>query len=198
MMSFLSGSTHSPRGRRDAGQPATTQALPAADPPDLHAGLQGWTPAIGPDDDGGAGSPAVGMAADGEPASFHGEPASFLGEPASGPLPDPGEEPFVPKSRYVMGRSTKVLACILLVAGGVFAGSAIQKQIDAGTRGARTNFSSFQGTGTGAGTGTGGTQTPGQSRRGGGSGAGGPGNGGAATGATGAPAAGTGQAASGQ
>ena len=164
-MSFLSGSTHPPRGRRDAGQPATTQALPAADPPDLQAGLQGWAPELEPDDDGGAGSPAVGAALDGEPTSFQ-------GEPVPDPVPDPGEEPFVPKSRYVMGRSTKVLACILLVAGGVFAGSAIQKQIDTGTRGARTNFSSFQGTGTGAGTGTGGTQTPGQSGRGGGSGAG--------------------------
>jgi hypothetical protein len=166
MMSFLPGSTHLPRGRRDAGQPATTQALPAADPPDLHApGPQGWPPDAQQDDDGGTGSPAVGAAPDGEPASYDGEPLPDL-------VPDPEEEPFVPRSRYVMGRSTKILACILLVAAGVFAGSAIQKQIDSGTRGARTNFSTFQGTGagTGAGTGTGGTQGPGQSRRGGGSG----------------------------
>jgi hypothetical protein len=166
MMSFFPGSTHPPRGRRDAGQPAVTQALPAADPPDLQApGLQGWPPDTQRDDDGGTDSPAVGAAPEGETASDHGEHGEPLPVPAD-------EEPFVPQSRYVMGRSTKVLACILLIAAGVFAGSAIQKQIDTGTRGARTNFSNFQGTGTGtgAGTGTAGTQGPGQSRRGGGSG----------------------------
>jgi hypothetical protein len=215
MMSFFPGSTHTPRGRRDAGLPAATQALPAADPPDLQApdlqapdrqaqGVQGWPPGTERDDDGGTNGAVVGLAGvtagTGSPnagAAIEPEQSSFEGEPV---LPPVDEEPFVPKSRYVMGRSTKVLACILLVAAGVFAGSAIQKQIDAGTRGARANFSNFQGTGTatGAGTGTGGTQAPGQSRRSGGSGTGGSGNGGAATGATGAPTAGTGQAASGQ
>ena len=136
-MSFFPGSTHTPRGRRDAGQPATTEALPTADPP---------LAAAAPD---------------------NGQP-SFQGDP----LPAPAEEePFVPKSRYVMGRSTRVLACILMVTAGLFAGSAIQKQIDAGTRAARTNTATFQGNGAGAGSGAG-TQTPGQGRRAGGSGAG--------------------------
>ena len=138
-MSFFPGSTHTPRGRRDAGQPATTEALPTADPP---------LAAAAPD---------------------NGQP-SFQGDP----LPAPAEEePFVPKSRYVMGRSTKVMACILMVTAGLFAGSAIQKQIDAGTRAARTNTANFQGNGAGAGAGSGaGTQTPGQGRRNGGSGSG--------------------------
>jgi hypothetical protein len=134
-MSFLPGSTHSPRGRRDAGQPATTEAFPTADPP------------------------LAATAPDGGQTSFQGDP-----------LPAPAEEePFVPKSRYVMGRSTKVMACILMVTAGLFAGSAIQKQIDAGTRAARTNTATFQGNGAGAGSGAG-TQTPGQGRRGGGAG----------------------------
>jgi hypothetical protein len=186
-MSFFPSSTHSPRGRRDAARPATTEALPATDLP----GPQ-WASGPGPDDGGGTPG-AVAAALEGEPAD--GEPESFDGHPVPAPA---DEEPFVPKSRYVMGRSTKVMACILLVAAGVFAGSAIQKQIDTGARGARTNFTNFQGTGTGAGSGTGaGTQTPGQSRRNGGSGAGGAGTAGTA-GPTGAPTAGTGQAATGQ
>ncbi|MGO4491725.1 hypothetical protein AB4Y86_06510 [Arthrobacter sp. 2YAF22_2] len=105
-------------------------------------------------------------------------------------LPVADDEPFVPKSRYVMGRSTKVLVCVVLVAAGMFTGSAIQKQIDAGTRGPRTNFGTVQGPGAGTGTGSG-SPTPGQGRRGGGTAgtAGGAGSGAPTT----APSAGTGQ-----
>jgi hypothetical protein len=146
-MSYLPGSTHTPRSRRDAGQPATTEALPTA------------LAAMAPDD---------------------GQP-SLQGDPLPAPME---EEPFVPKSRYVMGRSTKVMACILMVTAGLFAGSAIQKQIDAGTRAARTGTATFQGNGAGAGSG-GGTQTPGQGRRNGGTGTAGAGTAGAGTAGTG-------------
>lgn len=90
------------------------------------------------------------------------------------------DEPFVPRSRYVMGRSTKVLVCVALVAGGMFAGSAVQKQIDAGTRAQRGTFGTFQNSGAGNGSGA---TTPGQGqgRRGGTAGGG----------ATGAPTAGS-------
>jgi hypothetical protein len=156
-MSFLPGSKHTPRGRRDAGQPATTEALPIAGPPEL----RDWPTGTEQADDDGIRSAFAAAAPDGGQPSFHGDP-----------LPAPvEEEPFVPKSRYVMGRSTKVMACILMVTAGLFAGSAIQKQIDAGTRAARTNTANFQGNGAGAGSGAG-TQTPGQGRRGGGSGPG--------------------------
>lgn len=152
-------------GRGGTGEPAVTEALPAAE--------------------FAAGTP------EGEDPPITAGPASSTDEPSAF---QPDDEPFVPKSRYTPRRSTKVLVCVLLVVGGLFGGSAIQKQIDAGTRGARTNFGNFQGTGgAGAGTGTGagtttgsGTQTPGQGRRNGGTGTG--------TGTnTGAPAAGSGQ-----
>jgi hypothetical protein len=103
-------------------------------------------------------------------------------------LPAADDEPFVPKSRYVMGRSTKVLACVVLVAAGAFAGSAIQKQIDAGTRASRSTFGTVQGPGAGTGTGN---PTPGQGRRSGGT-AGGAGGAGAGA-PTPAPTAGPGQ-----
>jgi hypothetical protein len=51
------------------------------------------------------------------------------------------DEPFVPRPRYRMGRSTKVMACVLLVAAGAFGGVVVQKAVDAGT--ARTNRSAF-------------------------------------------------------
>jgi len=96
--------------------------------------------------------------------------------PAAAPeLPDAADEPFVPRSRYVMGRSTKILVCVALVAGGMFAGSAVQKQIDAGNRSQRANFGTFQNGGNAVsqnGGGTGST-TPGQGRRGGQAGTGG-------------------------
>jgi len=96
--------------------------------------------------------------------------------PAAAPeLPDAADEPFVPRSRYVMGRSTKILVCVALVAGGMFAGSAVQKQIDAGNRSQRANFGTFQNGGNAGsqnGGGTGST-TPGQGRRGGQAGTGG-------------------------
>lgn len=96
--------------------------------------------------------------------------------PASAPeLPDAADEPFVPRSRYVMGRSTKILVCVALVAGGMFAGSAVQKQIDAGNRSQRATFGTFQ-NGSNAGSQNGGgagSTTPGQGRRGGQTGTGG-------------------------
>jgi hypothetical protein len=173
-MSFLPGSTHTPRGRRDAGQPATTEALPTADPPALREWSTGTEQAHDGDTQGAFEATAIG---DGQ--------TSFQGDP----LPAPAEEePFVPKSRYVMARSTKVMACVLMVTAGLFAGSAIQKQIDAGTRGARTNIANFQGTGAGSGAGA---QAPGQGAGRGAAGAGTAGAGTAGAGA-GAPAAGTG------
>ena len=93
------------------------------------------------------------------------------------------DEPFVPRSRYVMGRSTKILVCVALVAGGMFAGSAAQKQIDAGTRAQRGTFGTFQNSGAGNGSGP---TTPGQGRRGGQTGTGGQ-SGTAGGGATGGP-----------
>lgn len=96
--------------------------------------------------------------------------------PAAAPeLPDVADEPFVPRSRYVMGRSTKILVCVALVVGGMFAGSAVQKQIDAGNRSQRANFGTFQNGGN-AGSQNGGgsgSTTPGQGRRGGQTGTGG-------------------------
>ena len=99
---------------------------------------------------------------------------------------DPADEPFVPKSRYVMGRSTKVLVCVALVAAGMFAGSAVQKQIDAGTRASRGTFGTVQNPGAGTGNGTG-NATPGQGRRGGGTAGSGTAGGGTAGSGAGAP-----------
>ena len=119
-----------------------------------------------------------------------GEPPLAVEEDDDALLPDADEDPFVPRNRYVMGRSTKVLACIALVVAGMFAGSAVQKQIDAGTRASRGTFGTVQnpnsnsGAGTGSGNGAG-TATPGQGRRGGGTTGGGTGG----NGVSGTPAA---------
>lgn len=102
-------------------------------------------------------------------------PATEALSAAAPELPDAADEPFVPRSRYVMGRSTKILVCVALVAGGMFAGSAVQKQIDAGNRSQRANFGTFQNGGN-AGSQNGGgsgSTTPGQGRRGGQAGSGG-------------------------
>ncbi|MCX6499827.1 MAG: hypothetical protein NTU93_13685 [Arthrobacter sp.] len=103
-------------------------------------------------------------------------------------LPVADDEPFIPKSRYVMGRSTKVLVCVVLVAAGMFTGSAIQKQIDAGTRASRGNFGTVQGPGAGTGTGSV-SPTPGQGRRSGGTAGGGAGGGAVGSGGSVAPTA---------
>ena len=67
---------------------------------------------------------------------------------------DDGGESFVPRPRYRMVRSTKVLACILLVALGAFGGALTQKAVDGGS--ARSSRSSlFNGSGFGAGAGGG-------------------------------------------
>lgn len=115
-------------------------------------------------------------ATDGLPAGTATEALHTAALPASAPeLPDAADEPFVPRSRYVMGRSTKILVCVALVAGGMFAGSVVQKQIDAGNRSQRATFGTFQNggnTGSQNGGSTSGT-TPGQGRRGGQTGTGG-------------------------
>ncbi|MFP3578506.1 hypothetical protein [Arthrobacter sp. fls2-241-R2A-200] len=85
-------------------------------------------------------------------------------------LPPPDDEPFVPRKRYTPGRSTKVLACVLLVVAGFFGGSVVQKQIDLGNRAGR-NVGNFQGTNLRTGNGGGGSngtgnQGTGQGRRG--------------------------------
>lgn len=111
-------------------------------------------------------------------------------------LPAVDHDPFVPEAGYVMGRSTKVLVGVLLLAAGGFGGSVVQKQVDLGDRAAR--MSNLQGPGAGTGAGAG-TPTPGPGRRNGGTGtggapAGGPGTGGAGSGApTGAPTQAAGQ-----
>jgi hypothetical protein len=89
------------------------------------------------------------------------------------PLPPASDEPFVPKARYSMGRSTKILVCVALVMAGGLGGAAVQKGMDAGNRGTRANFSNVQNAGSGA------ANTAGQGRRRG-----------AQTGATGAPTGG--------
>ena len=94
-----------------------------------------------------------------------GESAPFPDEPAEA---QPADEPFIPRKRYTPGRSTKVLVCVLVVVAGFFGGSMVQKQLDMGARGARTNVGNFQGTNGRSGAGNGnnaGTQTPGQGRR---------------------------------
>jgi hypothetical protein len=193
MKNFLPANSATTRRRRDvddsepasaqsvAADPAQTRVLPetAAEAPDDW--YQGSDSAVG---DGN--SLIVGEPADGYPTAVNDGPA----------LPEAGDEPFVPKPRYVMGRSTKILVCVLLVAAGVFAGSAVQKQIDARDRAARVG--NFQGPGTGTGAGTG-NSTTGQGRRNGGTGTGGAPAGGAGTGGAGsgtqpgAPAQGSGQ-----
>jgi len=103
-------------------------------------------------------APVFLTASDGEPAPFPDEPAEA----------QPVDEPFIPRKRYTPGRSTKVLVCVLLVVAGFFGGSMVQKQLDMGARGARTNVGNFQGTNGRSGAGNGnstGTQTPGQGRR---------------------------------
>jgi hypothetical protein len=93
------------------------------------------------------------------------------------PLPPAADDTFIPKARFSMGRSTKVLVCVALVMAGALGGAAVQKGLDAGNRGARSNFSNVQNQGPAA--------TPGQGRRGGGTQTGTPGN--ATGGATGTP-----------
>ncbi|MBW4094518.1 MAG: hypothetical protein HIU81_03530 [Acidobacteria bacterium] len=69
------------------------------------------------------------------------------------------EEPFVPKPRYRMQRSTRVLAGCLLVAVGFFGGVVVNKTVDGGnSRSGRSQFQNAGFTGGGAG-GTGGTRT---------------------------------------
>ncbi len=68
-------------------------------------------------------------------------------------------ESFIPRPRYRVGRSTKVLACILLVALGAFGGALTQKAVDGGSaRSTRSSQFSTSGPsstpGTGAGTGS--------------------------------------------
>ena len=75
------------------------------------------------------------------------------------PLPPASDEPFVPRARYSMGRSTKILVCVALVMAGGLGGAAVQKGMDAGSRGTRANFSNVQNSGSGA------ANTAGQGRR---------------------------------
>lgn len=100
------------------------------------------------------------------------------------PLPPAADDTFVPKARFTMGRSTKALVCVALVMAGALGGAAVQKSMDAGTRGTRSNFSNLQNPGAGTG------GTPGQGRRGAGTQTGAPGNGTGAATATPQPSAG--------
>lgn len=115
-----------------------------------------------------------------------GFPYDEAGDVEAGDLPD---ESFIPRARYKVGRSTKVLACVLLVALGAFGGALTQKAVDGGsarsTRGSQFSTGGFGGGTNGAGTGTG----AGQGRRTGQSGTGGAG---AGTGSTGGATGGAG------
>ncbi|MFI5084571.1 MAG: hypothetical protein ACHP7K_01435, partial [Actinomycetales bacterium] len=62
------------------------------------------------------------------------------------------QEPFVPRPRYSLHRSTKVLAGILLVAVGFFGGAAVNSAVGGGT--GRTPRSQFQNAGLGGQTGS--------------------------------------------
>lgn len=168
MKNFIADNSARIRGRRDVDEPEVAEPTLTEALPETHPGpLDGWQ--------------AEGPSATGYPTAVGDGPA----------LPVAEEEPFVPKPRYAMGRSTKVLACVVLVAAGVFAGAAVQKQIDAGDRAAR--IGNFQGPGAGTGA-TNGNSTTGQGRRNGGTGTGGAPAGGAGTGSqSGAPAQGAGQ-----
>ena len=67
---------------------------------------------------------------------------------------DSGAESFVPRPRYRMVRSTKVMACVLLLVLGAFGGALMQKAVDGGS--ARSSRSAlFNGSGFGAGAGGG-------------------------------------------
>lgn len=190
MKSFLPANTSMTRRRSDvdgaaspatesvATDPALTQVLPETAP----EASAGWYRDGAPSDGVGNGLELT-EPEDGNPDEGGGVPV----------LPPADHEPFVPKPRFVMGRSTRILACVALVAAGAFAGSAVQKQIDTGNRAAR--FGNFQGPGAGTGSGTGsGNATTGQGRRNGGTGAGGSPAGGAGSGPqTAAPTPGPGQ-----
>jgi hypothetical protein len=118
------------------------------------------------------------------PAGFPYDEAEYV---EAGDLPD---ESFIPRARYKVGRSTKVLACVLLVALGAFGGALTQKAVDGGsarsTRGSQFSTGGFGGGTNGTGTGTG----AGQGRRTGQSGTGG--TGGSGTGSTGGATGGAG------
>ncbi|SDP73138.1 hypothetical protein SAMN04487914_13130 [Arthrobacter sp. ok909] len=171
MKSFFPDTSGAARGGGEPAESSPTEALPAAEATQAAdpTPVTGWRRSLQPKSGAAPGSWLAGAAE---------QPAEASDNPE---LPGADEEPFIPKSKYVMGRSTKVLACVVLVAAGMFTGSAIQKQIDAGTRGSRSNFGNFQGPGAGTGTGSG-NFSPGQGRRGGGT-AGGAAGGGTAGGA---------------
>ncbi|MDQ6752544.1 MAG: hypothetical protein M3017_03810 [Actinomycetota bacterium] len=120
------------------------------------------------------------------PAGFPYDEAEY---DEAGDLPD---ESFIPRARYRVGRSTKVLACVLLVVLGAFGGALTQKAVDGGsarsTRGSQFSTSGLGGATNGAGTGTG----AGQGRRTGQPGTGSGGSGGAGTGSSGGATGGAG------
>ena len=174
MKNLLPGADPMGRRRAASAEPASTEVLPSLTPtaPAAWEPQEPAAPGAGPD-----------------PVLPYGGPpfAPEVDDAAETPeADDPADEPFVPKSRYVMGRSTKVLVCVALVAAGMFAGSAVQKQIDAGTRASRGTFGTVQNPGAGTGNGTG-NATPGQGRRGGGTAGSGTAGGGTAGSGAGAP-----------
>ncbi len=80
------------------------------------------------------------------------------------------EEPFIPKEHYRPAKSTKILACAVLVMAGLFGGALVQKALAPGQAGNRGNFSQLRtgGQGNGADTtnGQGATGTPTRGARG--------------------------------
>lgn len=162
MKNFLPDTSPASRRRRDADEPEQplAQSVPVGPAP---------TEVLSQTASGGAGNWQLEGPSDG------GYPAGDSDAGDTDGLPAVDHEPFVPKSGYVMGRSTKVLVGVLLVVAGGFGGSVVQKQIDVGDRAARISNFQGPGAGTGAGAGTG-TPTPGQGqgRRNGGTGSGAP------------------------
>lgn len=82
------------------------------------------------------------------------------------PADDADSEPFVPSAKYALGRSSKALACLLLVAVGFLGGVGVSHAFNSGS--ARSNKGNFQtidggtgaysghsGNGSGSGTGSG-------------------------------------------
>lgn len=103
------------------------------------------------------------------------------------------DEPFVPKPRYRPAKSTKILACAVLIMAGIFGGALVQKSLAPAQSGNRANVTQLRTGGQGGGTqsGTqGDTGTPTRGTRGGqGAGAGtGTGTGGPAGATSTAPA----------
>lgn len=62
------------------------------------------------------------------------------------------DEPFVPKQRYRPAKSTKILACAVLVMAGIFGGALFQRSLAPAQSGNRSNITQLRTGGQGSGT----------------------------------------------